>query len=123
MSWKLGQISKYTGQWEPLDLGVSAELQAFAEGGIDSRNIVSVILSKLYNLDFSGTGKHWCHDGQSINLRSAESNETVQVYDVSESSTWDWKDIYSVAETTGVIEVSKETLTITVREYRFYCSG
>eukprot|EP01031_Cornospumella_fuschlensis_P026537 gene26537-32071_t len=123
MSWKLGQISKYTGQWETLDLGLSAELQAFAQGSKDSEGIVSDILSKLYNLDFSGTGKHWCHDGQSINLRSEESNETVQVYDVSESSTWDWKDIYSVAKTTGVIEVNKETSTITVREYRFYCSG
>lgn len=123
MSWKLGKISQYTGQWEALDLEISEVLKAFGEGRVDARNVVSAILTKLFNSDFSGSGKHWSHDGQSISLRIEESNDDVQVYDMEESSTWDWKDIYAVAQTTGVIEINKATSTITIKTYRFYCSG
>lgn len=123
MSWKLGKISEYTGEWQELDLGISAEVQAFAAGTLGAREVVSAILTKMFYSDFSDSGKHWSHDGQSIALRVKESNDDIQVFEMEESSTWDWKDIYAVAKATGVVEFNKTTFTITVRGYNYYCSG
>jgi hypothetical protein len=109
-----------------------------------SHDVAYNLIDMLFRRDFSGDGKHWSFDGHyatripnpnnvahmntttSPTLNGGEAiyqPEIEEIFEVSESYCWDWKDIYAVAESKGTVIINHEKKTIFVKEYSFYCSG
>lgn len=111
--------------WRRLDiceLKLDDAFLAFEAGSSSSSALASAILTALFERDFSGDGKHWDHNGQRINqVDSADA--LVEAFDASESSTWDHKDIYAVAKSSGQVQINKTEKWVRVQDYKFYCSG
>lgn len=122
--------SKGPASWHSVDirqLGVADLLLRFDRGEITTISMVGDLFSAFYNRDFSGSGKHWCHDGQRVCPVAVpdgvEMGPDTEAFECSESSTWDWKDIYAVAESRGICLVDKANKLIRMKDYKFYCSG
>ncbi len=88
-----------------------------------SHDVAYELIDMLFRRDFSGDGKHWSFDGHHATAVASKNPEIEETYEVSESYCWDWKDIYSIAESKGVVTFNHEKKTIFLKDYGFYCSG
>lgn len=110
---------------KPLDtatLLLDCVLHQFETNELDESNVAQCIIHSLFERDFMGTGKHWCSDGICCKKIDNDDN-SEKTFQCSESSTWDWKDIYSVATSKATIVFSNDRLNIRVEDYSFYCAG
>jgi hypothetical protein len=111
------------------------------------------IIEGLFRRDFYGcnnnhsmkhTGKHWDVDCATVHCLSilpvsAEHGDgytdekdasssgprttTLALFAAEQSATWDWKDIYSVAQAKGKIRFTTPGTTIHVEDYNYYVAG
>jgi hypothetical protein len=87
-----------------------------------SRQLALDLIDMLFRRDFSGDGSHWSFDGHSADPMTSDDPQ-VEIFEASESYEWDWKDIFSVAKSKGIIIINHSTKSILVKDYSFYCSG
>lgn len=115
-------------------LGLDNTLHQYERNEMDSAEVARAIIRALFARDFLGNGSHWSGDGvdcsevvsggtaDDINSDNDE-KKTERTFQCSESSTWDWKDIYAVAKSKAKITLSEDRKEIRVEDYSFYCSG
>ena len=100
--------------------------------------IAYAVIEALFQRDFR-PGKRWDIDGATVTalpVPETETNSVFALFEVEKSATWDWKDIYSVAQAKGRIRFSSTTaaatavpaspassLTIIVEDYSYYVAG
>lgn len=89
---------------------------------ITSTDVAIAIVDMLFWREFTMSGKHWSYDGTSAELVPSK-NPDVEQYDTSEQYEWNWKDIYSVARSSGRVIFNHAEKTIFLKDYGFYCSG
>jgi hypothetical protein len=89
---------------------------------ISSAAIAVAIIDMLFWREFTKSGKHWSYDGSSADPIPSD-NPDIEKFDAYEAYEWNWKDIYSVAKSSGRVIFNHAEKTIFVDEYGFYCSG
>jgi hypothetical protein len=122
----------------PSSLHLVSDLYRFENGDLEQRQLATCIIDALWNRDFSN-GKHWDIDSASVSAVAAAAGpntnasiEGEQEYEedddggcwkVSKSATWDWKDIYAVAESKGLIRFRMDAREIRIANYSYYVAG
>ena len=107
-------------------LHLVSDLYRFENGELNQRELATCITDALWNRDFRN-GAHWDIDSASVSERpiriEGENDDDEHMWEVSKSATWDWKDIYSVAESKGTIRYRMDAGEIRIENYSYYVAG
>ena len=105
----------------PQSLQLSSAFYSFEHGTTTEYTLAQEIIEALFDRDHM-KGRHWDYDPSWVTPESSD-DENVVKFKAEKQATWDWKDIYSVASSKGMICFFKERREIRVEEYSYYAAG
>ncbi len=127
--YKVSIVNGYSESKEPTLMNLSnlptlcAIVTKYDNKEITALTAAEQIIEWSFEDDFgSNHDSKWSYNGsRSDVLESTDPN--VEMFKVECSSTWDWKDIYSVASSRAVISFNSTERTILIDDYRYYVAG